>query len=130
MPRKFRRYVPKGATRQNSSTAPSSSSTPAISDEDSANHTTCTIGTQCELQLTSTEDEAVQVVAETVDASTQTDELICTDELQDEVQPIQNDRICEGNNDIKFHPLVIKHNGIFINLKGVYILCVICITLY
>ena len=34
-------------------------------------------------------------------------------------QPVQNNDICEGNSDIKFHPLVIKHNGIFTNSQGV-----------
>ena len=57
-------------------------------------------------------------LAQSVDVSTQTDDLICADELLDEVQPEQTDRICEGNNDIKFHPLVIQHSGIFRNSQG------------
>ena len=116
MPRKFHFYAPKDATRKNSlSTAPAPTATPtSSSDKDSTNDSTSTKGTQCKLtesQLTSTQDEAVQKLLMLL----QTDNL---GELQDEVQPIQNDHICEANSDIKFRPLVIKQSSIFINSKG------------
>jgi len=127
MQRKFRRYVHKCATRKKSLSDAPVSSIPSESDEESTN-STCTIGTQYELmetppiQLTNTHDEAVQATVETLDVSTQIDDLIGTDELQDEVQPVQSDHICEGNNDIKFHPLIIKHKGVFTNSQGVFYL--------
>jgi len=89
MPRKFRHYVPKGASRKKStSSTPVSFNTPASSCE-SDEESTCTIGTQCELMespLTTTQDEAVQATVETFDVSTQTDDLVGTDELQDDSQ--------------------------------------------
>jgi len=80
MPRKFRRYVPKGASRKKStSSIPVSFNTPASSCEsdEESNNSTCTIGTHCELmesppvELTTTQDEAMQATVETFDVSTQ-----------------------------------------------------------
>ena len=59
----------------------------------------------------------------TADSSTQTGE----DEL-DEIgtaadgQSEETERMCEGNSDVKFHPLVMKHKGVFSNLKGTFII--------
>ena len=119
--------MPKGASRKkSSSTTTVISNTPASSSHEEFTDSTCTVGTQCEIidlppaQLTTTEDESVQATIETLDACTQTEDVISADELQDEAQPVQNNRICEGNSDIK---LVIKHNGIFTNSQGVSPIC-------
>ena len=59
----------------------------------------------------------------TADACTQTDEVsdtetTATDDLN---EPAEQDRLCEGNNDTKFHPLIIRHKGVFANVKGMYL---------
>lgn len=46
---------------------------------------------------------------------------VCTDELQDDIEPKKNEHICEGNEDIEFNPLLIRHKGVYTNFKGTYV---------
>ena len=72
--------------------------------------------TQCDL-LYSPEEETVAKKPIMCDASCQTDSYITEDEpAEDVVDEPQN--LCEGNPDAKFHPLILKHQGVFTNLQG------------
>ena len=72
--------------------------------------------TQCDL-LYNPEEETVAKKPIMCDASCQTDSYITEDEpAEDVVDKPQN--LCEGNPDAKFHPLILKHQGVFTNLQG------------
>ena len=51
------------------------------------------------------------------DASCQTDSYISNDELAEDVVE-EPENLCKGNPDAKFHPLILKHQGVFTNLQG------------
>lgn len=121
MPRKFRQFVPKGASRKRSKMpqAPSSSEDVEIVTSNSSTQTESP-----KIKDACVETEKAVVI--TSDAFTQTDkisdtEATTTDELAAEPaeQELQ-DHLCEGNNDTKFHSLIIQHKGIFTNVKGMY----------
>ena len=68
-----------------------------------------------------TKDASVQreELVKTCDAFTQTDEVsdaeaTATDELAEDLVPAEQDCLCEGNNDAKFHPLVMKGTYVII----------------
>ena len=160
MPRKFRSYVPKGASWKASKNSSQSSATLDDDDElsetsaistvksstavtvEAATQTDATtngsqsltdggelsemssslIGTVNTVVTVSVEaatqtDEATTSVA-TKEDSTQTDDTNMPDEetIGDLVSP---ENLCKGNDDAKFHPLVVKHKGIFTDVKGI-----------
>ena len=47
---------------------------------------------------------------------------VCATDVCDVVacdsEAINVESVCEGNNDNKYGPLVAKHNGVFLNVKG------------
>ena len=123
MPRKFRRYVPKGASRKSSKNVTQSSTElekvelgeqPSIT---TANATTPSLHGSSHAVATQTDFTSCSVV--TRENSTQTDDMDMPDEeLIDDSASLNHENLCEGNNDAKFHSLVIKHKGVFTNVKG------------
>ena len=56
------------------------------------------------------------------DASCQTDcDIGTSDELAEDVEPDEPEKLCEGNPEEKFHPLILKHKGVFTNVQGTYV---------
>ena len=41
-----------------------------------------------------------------------------SDELAEDVTPDESEKLCEGNPNVKFHPLILKHKGVFTNTQG------------
>ena len=124
MPRKFRRYVPKGASR-----ASKKSKAPSSSNDVFEEIATSENSTQTDLPVhNETKDASIQTdeepVVTTCDGFTQADndsDGVATDELGEDPVPAEQDHLCEGNNDIKFHPLIIRHKGVFTDVKGTYV---------
>jgi len=121
MPRKFLRFVPKGASRKGRKVPQPSSSSEYIE--------IVTSDSSTQTESPEMKDACVgaeEAVVITSDAFTQTDEISNTeatpiDELA--AEPIEQelqDHLCEGNNDTKFHPLIIRYKGVFTNVKGMY----------
>ena len=111
MPRKFRRVVRKGYSKK---VVPHSVAE-ASSDSDEV----------CEAQNVETKEVAVQTEPVphlvTVEMATQTDEEVQTADGETQVDSTMfNDdyMLCEGNNEQKFHQLIVKHKGIFKDAKG------------
>ena len=121
MPRKTRLYVPKGASRKWKSTknaAPSSS--PACKDAPTCSdgmEEVTTASNSIQVASPTTRNISVEAIVTTADVSCQTD-FEAFDELAEDEDLPEPEKMCEGNNDIKFHPLIIKHEGIFTNHKG------------
>ena len=70
----------------------------------------------------STETDEVHVVT-VMSASTQTDKIELKEPrthtgVELELNPDEDFILCEGNNDEKFHPLIVKHKGIFRDVTG------------
>jgi len=115
MGRKFLKYVPKGASRRKKGDAADSTENVGPSNDKSV---------QCDL-LEALEDQEVAERPETVakrplmcDVSCQT-EYDMTDDEPAEATPLDKpENLCEGNPDAKFHPLILKHQGVFTNLQG------------
>lgn len=113
MPHKFRRYVPKGASRKalKKSQAPSSSKDVVEEIVTSENSTQTSLPVCSETKDVSVQtDEPIVMTSLTCDGFTQTDndtDDIATDELAEDLVPAEQDWLCEGNNDVKFNPLII-----------------------
>lgn len=124
MPRKFRRYVPKGASRASKKLKASSSSNDVFEEISTSENST-----QTDLPVhNENKDASIQTDEEplvtTCDGFMQTDDDsdgAATDELGEDPVPAEQDHLCEGNSDIKFHPLIIRHKGVFTNVKGMYV---------
>jgi len=54
------------------------------------------------------------------DASCQTDSYVTHDELAEDVAK-EPENLCEGNPDAKFHPLILKHQGVFTQIFKVIV---------
>lgn len=122
MPRKFRRYVAKGYSRKGLKVKTSKADLLVDS------------GVQTDLHFNPDEDMLhlkTEILQETV--AVQTDIIVNSKsiETQTEVVEIQDAeiqvseldemRLCVGNNDEKFLPLVTKHKGLFKDVTGLYI---------
>ena len=122
MPRKFRRYVQKGASRKPTKKAVLSSSEnipreDAPKGSDGMKEATA-VDKSIQVDSPATQEVSVEAIVITIDVSCQTDSDVALDELaEDEVLP-EPESLCEGNNDVKFHPLILKHKGVFTNLQG------------
>lgn len=149
MPRKFRCYVPKGASRKQAKVPKEVSrkqaKVPQTDEPQYKDSVVQTEGTLVNFQEVGVQSEFVEVD----DASVQTEGLVpsiavCevevqtdklnmeetssqTDDILDGIAPpeleVEMTQLCEGNNDEKFLPLVKKHKGIFMNAKGSNIQC-------
>ena len=114
MPRKFRRYVPKGYSRKGYKSKKSNSvehvvnSAELQADNLQGTSTKVDFGTQTDEILNDVvpviENEEVEVV-DMVDAEIQVGEQ-------------QSQRVCVGNDDEKFKPLISKHKGVFKDSTG------------
>lgn len=139
MPRKFRRYVPKGYSRKGdkvgTSVLPEANGSIVQTDvccgtKDDISH--------CETESRELEQETVAVETDTVimkSVETQTDietlDTTRTVETQTEVAEMQDTEIqiselaemklCVGNYEEKFLPLVTKHKGVFKDITGLYV---------
>ena len=103
---KFHRYVPKGVSRKGLKKLQDSSSNEVVVEE--------IVSTDNYTQTESPEKKDISVGPEeptvmTSDASTQTDEMFDTKAtITDELTELpEQDHLCEGNNDTKFHPLIV-----------------------
>jgi len=127
MPRKFKLYVPKGASRKSTQKGVPSSSEDDLSCKTASK---CSDGME---EVTTAADKVApptakdvctqtEVIVTVADVSCQTD---CgeMDELAEDEELPEPERMCEGNNDTKFHPLIIKHKGVFTNLQGMLYPC-------
>ena len=133
MPRKFRCYVPKGASRKQAKVL----QTDEPQYKDSVVQTETTLVNLCEVGVQSESAEVVDASVQTeeltpsiavCEAEVQTDKLTTeeissqTDDVLDGIAPpelkVEMTHFCEGNNDEKFLPLIKKHKGIFMNAKG------------
>ena len=123
MPRKFRRYVQKGASRKLIKKAVLSSNENIPSCEDALKGSdgvkeATAVDTSIQVNSPATQEVSVEAIVTTIDVSCQTDSDVALDELaEDEVLP-EPESLCEGNNDVKFHPLIFKHKGVFTNLQS------------
>ena len=140
MPRKFRCYVPKGASRKQAKV-------PLVEEpqyKDAMVQTEDTVVVFCEVGVQTVEAHT----AVKNDASIQTDSLLPsiavsevevqteklsmaesssqTNDMFDSIASpdleLETNQLCAGNNDDKFFPLTKKHKGIFMNAKGSYLL--------
>ena len=119
MPRKTRLYVPKGASRKSTKNAAPSSS-PACKDAPTCSdgmEEVTTASNSIQVASPTARNISVEAIVTTADVSCQTD-FEAFDELAEDEDLPEPEKMCEGNNDIKFHPLIIKHEGIFTNHKG------------
>ena len=72
-----------------------------------------TVDTEVGVEMMNTEDDL-----EMVDTEVYNEEMVNT-EIQPDEQ-FRNKKVCEGNADAKFHPLVTKNKGVFKDLTGRY----------
>jgi len=76
---------------------------------------------QCDL-LEALEDKEVAKRSKTAskrpDVSCQTEYDMTNDESAEAAALDKPENLCEGNPDAKFHPLILKHQGVFTNLQG------------
>ena len=146
MPRKFRCYIPKGASRK----AQKGTASFPCQEEDTCGESgeLCTdIGVQTDDIHYSCSDAEVQTesfMALKVDVAVQTDEQnlssLATAIVEEQTEnPVVEEsssmgdspvdlalpdtqvdmQICKGNDDEKFTPLILKHKGIFMNVQGI-----------
>jgi len=120
MPRKFRRVVRKRYSMAKTDRQASASSEEFVEMVDAETQTEENVkladaGTQAEPLTTETSmqtDDTV-VLSETL-TSSETNNLQLVGDKENQYV------LCEGNNDEKFYPLVLKHNGIFKDSSGMY----------
>ena len=115
MPRKIRLYVPKGASRKLKDEGPSESSYVTSVETQTDDHDLTSI----ETNSVSTQTDSPLVI-EFKDAAIQTDD----DSLQsahaddNDCDELDESIMCQGNNDEKFIPLIVKHKGVFRDITG------------
>ena len=127
MPCKFRHHVPKGASRKPSKKSQASSSSKDVFEEivtsENSTQTDLPVHNETKDSSMQTEEPVVMTCDGSTVESTQTDndtDGTATDELDEDPVPAEQDHLCKGNNDIKFHPLIIRHKGVFTDVKGMY----------
>ena len=127
MPRKFRRYVQKKASRKPTKKAVLSSSAnipceDAPKSSDGMKEATAVDKSDSP----ATQEVSAKPIVITINVSYQTDSDVALDELvEDQVLP-EPESLCEGNNDVKFHPLILKHKGKFPRYALYWHECLLC----
>ena len=114
MPRKFKKYLPKGYSRN---ALKQTQDEP----EDQCEVVTADYGSQTDNVGSTSVETQTEIVIDMKNVATQTDEETdrnFVSDVEKQTDGNRHDNFCIGNNDEKFAHLVAKHDGVFKDISG------------
>ena len=130
MGRKFLKHVPKGASRRKSLKKEDAAGNKEDSELSNDKSVQCDLLGAPENKESAERSETISERPVMCDASCQTNCDMTDDEPADAAVVVEPENLCEGNPDAKFHPLILKHQGVFTNLQGMHRLFMIITLMF